>query len=270
MLQATSALPGIATAQAQRRPRRYAGSAVARRFRQLDLTRLPDAGSRACSARRGGWLRWGSGPRSCPTPTGWGMRSCAGPADWTPGSRFRSSLPPGPAAGSAAPGGVRAQSVDRDGRPSDPVHGDVLVAADGIHSTVRSILFPAEGPPRWNGVLMWRGATDWPEFRTGRSMIIAGGTAAKLVIYPIGEGLTAGTTLTNWAICVRTGQAGDPPPHPQDWSRPADPTRPSWSGMSAASMSTTSTTSVSCGPPASASSSRCVTATRCPTGPEGG
>jgi len=165
---------------------------------------------------------------------------------------------------------VRAQSVDRDGRPSDPVHGDVLVAADGIHSTVRSILFPAEGPPRWNGVLMWRGATDWPEFRTGRSMIIAGGTAAKLVIYPIGEGLTAGTTLTNWAICVRTGQAGDPPPHPQDWSRPADPTRPSWSGMSAASMSTTSTTSVSCGPPASASSSRCVTATRCPTGPEGG
>jgi len=59
--------------------------------------------------------------------------------------------------------------------------GDVLVAADGIHSTVRSLLFPDEGPPRWNGVQMWRGATEWPEFRGGRSMIVAGGTAAKLV-----------------------------------------------------------------------------------------
>lgn len=121
------------------------------------------------------------------------------------------------------PGGVRAQFVDRHGRPLDPAHGDVLVAADGIHSTVRSVLFPAEGPPRWNGVLMWRGATDWPEFRTGRSMIIAGGTAAKLVLYPIAEGQTPGTKLTSWAICVRTGEAGDAPPRRQDWSRPADP-----------------------------------------------
>ena len=53
--------------------------------------------------------------------------------------------------------------------------GDVLVAADGIHSTVRSVLYPDEGPPRWNGVQMWRGATEWPEFRGGRSMIVAGG-----------------------------------------------------------------------------------------------
>jgi 2-polyprenyl-6-methoxyphenol hydroxylase-like FAD-dependent oxidoreductase len=97
------------------------------------------------------------------------------------------------------------------------------VAADGIHSTVRSILFPAEGPPRWNGVMMWRGATDWPEFGTGCSMIITGGTEAKLVLYPIAEGRLPGTKLTNWAICVLTGQPGDPPPHRQEWSRPADP-----------------------------------------------
>jgi 5-methylphenazine-1-carboxylate 1-monooxygenase len=120
-------------------------------------------------------------------------------------------------------GGVRAQFVDRHGDAVDPAHGDVLVAADGIHSTVRSILFPAEGPPRWNGVMMWRGATDWPEFGTGRSMIIAGGTAAKLVIYPIAEGQIQGSKLTNWVICVLTGQAGDPPPRRQDWSRRGDP-----------------------------------------------
>ncbi|TCO64713.1 flavin-dependent oxidoreductase [Actinocrispum wychmicini] len=120
-------------------------------------------------------------------------------------------------------GGVLARFVDRQDRALAPVRGDVLVAADGIHSTVRSILFPAEGPPRWNGVTMWRGATEWPEFGTGASMIIAGGTAAKLVVYPIAPGRTAGTKLTNWAICVQTGRAGDPPPSRQDWSRPADP-----------------------------------------------
>jgi 5-methylphenazine-1-carboxylate 1-monooxygenase len=104
----------------------------------------------------------------------------------------------------------------------DTATGDVLVAADGIHSTVRSLLFPDEGPPRWNGVQMWRGATEWPEFRGGRSMIVAGGTAAKLVLYPIGPGTRPGTALTNWAVCIKTGRDGDPPPDRQDWSRPAD------------------------------------------------
>jgi 5-methylphenazine-1-carboxylate 1-monooxygenase len=28
--------------------------------------------------------------------------------------------------------------------------------------------------------------------------------------------------LTNWAVCIRTGRDGDPPPRRQDWSRPAD------------------------------------------------
>ncbi|QRP50296.1 flavin-dependent oxidoreductase [Amycolatopsis sp. FDAARGOS 1241] len=118
--------------------------------------------------------------------------------------------------------GVRAQFADRRGGTEVTVHGDVLVAADGIHSTVRSRLFPAEGPPRWNGVLMWRGATDWPEFGGGRSMIVAGGTAAKLVIYPIAQGRRADTRLTNWAICIQTGQPGAAPPERQDWAKPGD------------------------------------------------
>ncbi|MFI0372772.1 flavin-dependent oxidoreductase [Actinomadura sp. 1N219] len=119
--------------------------------------------------------------------------------------------------------GVRAHFTDRAGDPRASADGDVLVAADGIHSTVRSILFPDEGPPRWNGVMMWRGATDWPEFGTGGSVVIAGGTDAKLVVYPIAPGERPGTRLTNWAICLRTGRPGDPPPQRQDWSRRADP-----------------------------------------------
>jgi len=118
--------------------------------------------------------------------------------------------------------GVTAQFADHDGHLIGSARGDVLLAADGIHSAVRAELFPAEGPPRWNGVMMWRGATDWPQYLTGRSMIIAGGTAAKLVLYPIAEGATPGTKLTNWALCVRSDEPGAVPPRREDWSRLAD------------------------------------------------
>lgn len=70
-------------------------------------------------------------------------------------------------------------------------------------------------------MMLWRGATEWPEFGTGRTMVIAGGNTAKLVVYPIAPG--TGTKLTNWAIGVVTGRPGDPPPSEQDWARPADP-----------------------------------------------
>jgi 2-polyprenyl-6-methoxyphenol hydroxylase-like FAD-dependent oxidoreductase len=119
--------------------------------------------------------------------------------------------------------GVRAAFADPEGRPLGERPGDVLVAADGIHSTVRADLYPHEGPPRWNGVLMWRGAVDWPPFLTGCSMIVAGGTAAKLVLFPIGRGGSPDTVLTNWAICIRTGEPGEAPPRREDWSRPGDP-----------------------------------------------
>ena len=68
---------------------------------------------------------------------------------------------------------------------------------------------------------MWRGATEWPVFGSGSSMIIAGGVDAKLVVYPIAPGSSPRTRLTNWAICVLTGRANDPPPGRQEWSRPA-------------------------------------------------
>jgi 2-polyprenyl-6-methoxyphenol hydroxylase-like FAD-dependent oxidoreductase len=117
---------------------------------------------------------------------------------------------------------VHARFVDPRGGTAS-VRGDALVGADGIHSTVRSRLFPDEGPPVWNGLTMWRGATDWPRYGDGHTMIIAGGTPAKLVVYPIAEGRTPGACLTNWVICIRTGHAGDPPPDRQEWSRRADP-----------------------------------------------
>jgi len=116
--------------------------------------------------------------------------------------------------------GVRARFVDAAGERLDDVLGDVLVGADGIHSTVRAALFPHEGPPLWSGVLMWRGAVDHEPFLDGRTMIISGGSRAKLVLYPIAPGATAHTRLTNWVVLVDTGAAGASPPRREDWTRP--------------------------------------------------
>ena len=96
----------------------------------------------------------------------------------------------------------------------------MLVGADGIHSVVREKLYPNEGPPSWNGLMLWRGAIDWPAFLTGRSMVVAGGLAAKLVVYPIAEGSRPDKRLTNWAVVGRVGDPSMPVPQKQDWSRP--------------------------------------------------
>lgn len=53
--------------------------------------------------------------------------------------------------------------------------GDVLIAADGINSSVRSILYPDEGPSKFSGCMLWRAVSMMPSpFLGGRDLIIAG------------------------------------------------------------------------------------------------
>src|SRR5262249_49047808 len=69
-------------------------------------------------------------------------------------------------------GGVSAYFFDRHGSHRATARGDVLVGADGIHSLARDTLYPSEGPARWNGAMLWRGAVDSPAFLTARSIVL--------------------------------------------------------------------------------------------------
>ncbi len=100
------------------------------------------------------------------------------------------------------------------------VAADALVGADGIHSSVRATFYPDEGPPVWNGTMLWRGAAPWPVHVDGRTMVISGGMGAKFVFYPIhADPARPDVRLTNWAVQARIPHAGSLPPRREDWNR---------------------------------------------------
>jgi len=98
------------------------------------------------------------------------------------------------------PNGVRADFIDRaTGKPTGSYNGTLLIAADGIHSAIREKLYPQEGPPIWNGRILWRGITTSDAFLTGRTMIMAGHEILKFVCYPISKAPDAsGKFQINW------------------------------------------------------------------------
>jgi 2-polyprenyl-6-methoxyphenol hydroxylase-like FAD-dependent oxidoreductase len=77
--------------------------------------------------------------------------------------------------------------------------GDLVIAADGIHSALRAQFFPNEGPPLWNKRVLWRGVTESEPFWGGATMIMAGHQDEKFVCYPISpEHARRGRSLINW------------------------------------------------------------------------
>jgi 2-polyprenyl-6-methoxyphenol hydroxylase-like FAD-dependent oxidoreductase len=95
--------------------------------------------------------------------------------------------------------------------------GDVLIGADGLHSTVRRHFYPDQ-PLRFAGQLMWRGAVAAPAFLTGKSFIIAGHRNQKIVAYPMAS-LPDGKAVLN--IITELGASGDGPPR-EEWNRKVD------------------------------------------------
>ena len=99
---------------------------------------------------------------------------------------------------------------------------DLVIGADGIHSTVRAHFYPDEGPPIWNGAILWRGICQSECFLSGRSMFMAGHANQKFVCYPVsGEHFRQGGSLTNWVAELRFDP--DKPFRREDWNRKSDP-----------------------------------------------
>jgi len=114
--------------------------------------------------------------------------------------------------------GVKARFRRQPDGASVTAAGDVLIGCDGIHSTVLRQLDPERAGLRWNGVMMWRGATLAKGFLDGRTMIVGGGFENKLVLYPIAPA-KRGRQLINWVVTHRMGDGSNPPPRREDWNR---------------------------------------------------
>ncbi len=116
-------------------------------------------------------------------------------------------------------GKVSAQFVDRDGMPVENAEADILIGADGIHSAVRAHYYPDEGPPKWQGILMWRGVTVGKPYLGGATMVQAGHHNQKFVCYPISRAhADRGEALINWICDLHMGDGALP--SREDWNKP--------------------------------------------------
>lgn len=117
--------------------------------------------------------------------------------------------------------GAKAWFTDRaTGDVIEEVHADLLIGADGIHSAVRKSFYPGEGPPKWNGRILWRSTTRSEKVLGGRAMLWAGHARQKFVGYPIKFDPVSGETLLNWICELQLD-----PSHAlsrEDWNRRGD------------------------------------------------
>lgn len=104
------------------------------------------------------------------------------------------------------------------GTPLPSVHADVVVACDGVNSSIRRQFYPDE-KLAFAGINTWRGVTRHKPILTGKSYLRVGSIeTGKMVIYPIVDQLDAeGTQLINWVAEIRRDNASM-----NDWNRAGD------------------------------------------------
>lgn len=95
---------------------------------------------------------------------------------------------------------------------------DVVIACDGVNSTVRRQFYPDE-KVAFAGINTWRGVTRHQPILTGKSYLRVGSIATgKMVIYPIVDPVDdEGTQLINWVAEIQCDNAAM-----NDWNRPGD------------------------------------------------
>lgn len=96
-----------------------------------------------------------------------------------------------------------------------PVKADVVIACDGVNSTLRKQFYPDE-KVAFSGINTWRGVTRHRPILSGKSYIRIGSIeTGKMVIYPIVDDIDAqGMQLVNWV--AETQREGDVM---NDWNR---------------------------------------------------
>lgn len=90
--------------------------------------------------------------------------------------------------------------------------GALAIGADGIHSAIRAQMAPGEGPPIWDGRVLWRATSRAAPFLSGASMIMAGNDDLRIVAYPISVPDADGLATINWLAEKRYDKA-------QGWTR---------------------------------------------------
>lgn len=101
-------------------------------------------------------------------------------------------------------------------RPSVPA--DIVIACDGVNSTIRRQFYPHE-KVAFAGINTWRGVTVHPPILSGKSYLRVGSIhTGKMVIYPIVDNVDGqGRQLINWmAEIQREGESMN------DWNRPGN------------------------------------------------
>lgn len=96
-----------------------------------------------------------------------------------------------------------------------PVKADVVIACDGVNSTLRRQFYPDE-KVAFSGINTWRGVTRHRPILSGKSYIRIGSIeTGKMVIYPIVDNIDAqGMQLVNWVAEIQ--REGDVM---NDWNR---------------------------------------------------
>lgn len=95
-----------------------------------------------------------------------------------------------------------------DGQPLPPVQADVVVACDGVNSTLRRQFYPHERVA-FAGINTWRGVTRHKPILTGKSYLRIGSIeTGKMVIYPIVDSVGSdGLQLINWVAEIQRADA---------------------------------------------------------------
>lgn len=122
--------------------------------------------------------------------------------------------------------GAHVERADTDGTVhiktlSGPIitSADLVVGADGIHSALRKQHYPLEGPPVWNGLVLWRGTAVIKPYLDNKTMIMAGDGEQKFVAYPLVHSEN-GLTRVNF---IAERRMSDSDAVNADWNRPVDP-----------------------------------------------